>query len=202
MKLQKRIFATVCCAVLALNSFVMPALAENSTATVKDIYVSYEDYREENNAFAFGEGKKLTVENIAEKSDNAEILADVNSSKTGGVVILDDGYATWKFSADKDSSYIINVKYMSAETSSGNMELELNIDGKIPYSETAIASFERWYEQQEGEFKTNATGNHIKPEVNEIFVWKEKSITDSSGYKTEPFVFDFTAGEHTITFKG
>ena len=202
MKLQKRIFATVCCAVLALNSFVMPALAENSTATVKDIYVSYEDYREENNAFAFGEGKKLTVENIAEKSDNAEILADVNSSKTGGVVIPDDGYATWKFSADKDSSYIINVKYMSAETSSGNMELELNIDGKIPYSETAIALFERWYEQQEGEFKTNATGNHIKPEVNEIFVWKEKSITDSSGYKTEPFVFDFTQGEHTITFKG
>ena len=68
MKLQKRIFATACCAVLALNSFVMSALAENSTAAVKDIYVSYEDYREENNAFAYGETMTLTVENIAEKS--------------------------------------------------------------------------------------------------------------------------------------
>ena len=155
MKLQKRIFATACCAVLALNSFVMPALAENSTAAVKDIYVSYADYREENKAFAYGEVKTLTVENIAEKSDNAEIVADVNSSGIGGVVIPDDGYATWKFSADKDSSYIINVKYMSAENSSGNMELELNIDGKISYSETAIASFERWYEQQSGEFKAS-----------------------------------------------
>ena len=78
----------------------------------------------------------------------------------------------------------------------------LNIDGKIPYTETTIASFERMYEQSSDKFKKNAAGNHIKPEVNEVFLWSEKNITDSSGYKTEPFIFDFTKGEHTITFKG
>lgn len=201
MKLQKRILATAFCALIAVNSCLMSALAEGAV-NVKDIYVSYEDYREENKAFTYGEEIKLNIENIVDKSQNAQIVADVNSSKIGGIVIPDDGYASWRFLAEKDVSYIINVKYMSAENSSGNMELELNIDGKIPYSETAIASFERWYEQESGKFKINATGNHIKPEVKEIFVWKNKSITDSSGYKIDPFVFDFTKGEHTITFKG
>lgn len=205
MKFQKRIFATVCCAVLVFNICMFSALAENSNTkqTVsKDLYVSYEDYRVNNKAFAFGEEKILTVEEIASKSENAQIVKNDNSSKESSVIIPDDGYAIWKFSVDKDCSYVIKVKYMSAEKSSGNMELELNIDGKIPYSETAIASFERCYEQSSGTFKTNATGNHIKPEVNEVFVWSEKCITDSSGYKTEPFVFDFKKGEHEITFKG
>ena len=208
MKLQKRFFATVSCVMLVINSCMLSALAESSNTNTakqtasKDLYVSYEDYREENKVMAFGEAKTLTVKDIVKKSKNAEIVNNINSSKENGIVIPDDGYATWKLKVDKDCSYIISVKYMSAENSSGNMELELNIDGKILYSETTITSFERTYEQASGEFKTNATGNHIKPEVKEVFVWKEKSITDSSGYKTEPFVFDFKKGEHEITFKG
>lgn len=200
MKLQKRIFVTLFVVLLVLSS-IMPISAENSDS-VKDIYVSYADYREENKAFAFGEKKSLTVNNIVEKSENAQIVADINSSKIAGVVIPDDGFASWSFTTDKDCSYAIRVKYISAEKSSGNMELEFLIDGKIPYSEVTIASFERLFEQQSGEFIKNAAGNHIKPQVDEVFVWSEKNITDSSGYKTEPFIFDFTTGEHTITFKG
>ena len=201
MKFKKRIFGIACCVVLAANSIAVPTFAETNS-NIKDIYVSYEEYRENKQAFSFGETKKLTIGDIASKSENAEISDNVNSSGLGGVVIPDNGYASWKFEALKDSSYAIRVKYISAEASSGNMELELNIDGKIPYSEVAIASFERTYEQEEGKFKKNITGNHVKPEFKEIFVWKEKSIIDSSGYKTEPFIFDFTKGEHTITFKG
>ena len=204
MKLRKRILATICSAVLVLNGCMLSAVAENNAeqGSGNKLNVSYEDYRESNKCFAYGEKQILTVENIAEKSENAQIAENVNSSDVTGVIIPDDGYATWKFSVNKDCSYAIRVKYMSAEESSGNMELELNIDGRIPYTETTIASFERLYEQAEGEFKTNASGNHIKPEVNEVFKWTEKCITDSSGYKTEPFVFDFTTGEHKITFKG
>lgn len=202
MKLQKRIFVSLCLAFVVSGSSIMPAFAEPETTNVNDIYVSYEDYRENNPAYSFGEEVKLTLENIVDKSENAVISNDVNSSNIAGIIIPDDGYATWSFNAEKDSSYAIRVKYMSAEKSSGNMELEFNIDGKIPYSEVTIASFERTYEQEAGMFKTNATGNHIKPETEEIFVWTEKSISDSMGYTTEPFVFDFANGEHIITFKG
>lgn len=199
MKCENRIILAIGLVFLMLISLFMPVFAvEESQVVVMD----YEEYRKVNSAFPFGEKRLLTSTEIFEKSENSEIVSDINSSKIGGVVIPDDGYASWKFTVDKNCSYAIKVKYMSAENSSGNMELELNIDGKIPYSEVSIASFERWYEQQSGEFKANNNGNHIKPEVNEIFIWKEKNITDSSGYKTEPFVFDFTEGEHTITFKG
>lgn len=207
MKLKKRIFVSLCTAVVVLGSGIMPAFAETDTIALKTIdvsdkYVSYEEYRENNNAFPFGDVKTLTVSDIAKKSENAEISNSVNFSDISGAIIPDDGYASWKFRADKDCSYIIRVKYVSAEASGGNMELQLNIDGKIPYSEVTVVSFERIYEQAQGEFTKNAVGNDIKPAVTEVFMWQETYITDSSGYITEPFVFDFTAGEHTITFKG
>ena len=187
MKFKKRIFGIACCVVLAANSIAVPTFAETNS-NIKDIYVSYEEYRENKQAFSFGETKKLTIGDIASKSENAEISDNVNSSGLGGVVIPDNGYASWKFEALKDSSYAIRVKYISAEASSGNMELEFNIDGKIPYSEVAIASFERTYEQEEGKFKKNITGNHVKPEFKEIFVWKEKSIIDSSSLVNKEYL--------------
>ena len=51
-------------------------------------------------------------------------------------------------------------------------------------------------------FKKNKGGNDIKPKVTEIFRWQEKTVVDSSGYQTAPFVFTFPAGEHTLTLKG
>ena len=50
------------------------------TTTDNGIYVSYEDYRENNNSFAFGQKKVLTIKDIASKSANAVIEANINSS--------------------------------------------------------------------------------------------------------------------------
>ena len=189
----------ICLAALLTGGLFMPVSAaerpQNSVST-------YLEYRESTAAFAYGEEIRLTTEAIGEKTDNAEVLADVNGTGTGGVVIPDDGAVSWKFAVPTDSSYCVTVRYMSTEASSGNMEVELNIDGRVPFSEVSIVSFERCYEQAAGEFRKNHNGNHIKPDVTEVFVWQEKAILDSSGYRTDPFVFDFPAGEHTLTLKG
>lgn len=200
MQRARQIISLVCSALFVLSCIAMPVLAESAPAV--SMHSSYDEYRETNSAFPFGEKRTFSYGELTEKSENSEIKEDINSTGTGGVIIPDDGFASWKFSAEADASYIIKVKYMSAEASGGNLETELNIDGEIPFSEVSIVSFERCYEQESGEFKKNSAGNEIKPEVKEVFVWREKEITDSSGYKTEPFVFDFTVGEHEITFKG
>ena len=209
MKTEKRIIAIICSALLFICSAFVPAYAENGTdLTIKEkpqlkssVY-TYDEYRVDNAVLPYGEKKVLTPSDIKEKSKNAEENNSINDTGVRGVVIPDDGFATWHFTAEKDCSYTVKVKYTSVEASSGNLELELNIDDIIPFSEVSIVSFERCYKQAEGEFAVNSSGNNIKPDVTEVFRWSEKSITDSSGYKTEPFIFDFKTGEHTLTFKG
>ena len=198
MKKVKRMLAWSCAASMLLSGGMLSAFCEEPNR----VSVNYTEYRAEQTVFAYGEPVKLTAGEISEKTGDTEIVADVGDSGTGGVVIPDDGAASWRFTVATDSSYCITVKYMSAEASSGNLEVQLNVDGEIPFTEATLVSFERWYEQESGEFQKNSNGNEIKPDVNEIFVWKEKAIVDSSGYRTEPFVFDFSAGEHTLTLKG
>lgn len=210
MKYWKRIIAIICSALLLVCSAFVPVYADTEktvSASIgkqkfHNVISSYGDYSSVNSALPYGKKKALTVKDVEKKSQNAEIKEDINSTDRGGVIIPDDGYAAWRFSVKSDCLYTISVSYTSVEASSGNLELELNIDGKIPFSEVSIVSFERTYEQAAGEFKKNSAGNDIKPEVNEVFVWNEKAISDSSGYKTEPFSFGFTKGEHTLTLKG
>lgn len=209
MKRKKRIIAIICSVLLFICSAAFPAYADNNevpasteTAKSQNIVLTYDEYRQSNEVWPYGETQVFTPADISSMSENAEIKDDVNESNIAGVIIPDDGFATWGITAKKDCSYTIKVKYTSVEASSGNLELEFNIDNEIPFSEVSIVSFERCYEQAAGEFAVNSSGNNIKPDTTEVFQWGEKSVVDSSGYKTEPFVFDFTAGEHTLTFKG
>ena len=183
-----------------LSCIFIPVFAENSAE--QSVYLSYDEYCASDSNFGYGEKKAFSFLETSEKSENAQITQNLNSTGLGGVIIPDDGYASWQITTQSDCAYIINVKYMSVEAASGNLELELNIDGSVPFSEVSIISFERCFEQAGGEFAKNRNGNEIKPEVKEVFVWNDKDIIDSSGYKTEPFVFNFPAGDHTVTFKG
>ena len=201
MRTKRQIISVICSALLLLNNAVVFVCADTAGAVspaltgaqeTQSIISSYDKYSENYSGFVYGEKKVLTDSDISEKSETAE----------DGVVIPDDGFATWRFTVESDCLYTVKVKYMSVEASSGNMELEFNIDGEIPFSEVSLVSFERCYKQAEGEFAKNKNGNNIKPDVEEVFLWNEKAITDASGYKTEPFAFGFGAGEHLLTLKG
>ena len=199
MRIERRIISVILMMLLFLSIVYFPTLA------MKDENFAgwdYDEYREEKGILPYGEKKILTVSDISERSENVQMLENVNSTGIGGTIIPDDGFAVWQFTSESDCAYTVKVKYMSVEASGGNMELELNIDGEIPFTEVSIVSFERCYEQAAGEFNKNKSGNDIKPDVTEVFLWSEKSISDSSGYKTEPFTFDFTAGEHKLTLRG
>ena len=163
---------------------------------------AYMLYSQKYAEYPYGTALTFTTENISAMSGNSKISDSVNDMGKKGVIVPDDGFVSWKFTNAEKCKYAIKVTYMAAEFSSGNIELEFNIDGEVPFSNVNIVSFERIYEQAKGEFAKNASGNHLKPEVNEIFKWQEKYIIDASGYSTTPFVFGFEAGEHEITFKG
>lgn len=198
--LKKRVrIAVICLAVILSGGVLLPAFRAEQTG---NFVSTYEEYREISGKYSFGERTVLTEKEVSDKSENTEIAADVQNTGAGGVVIPDDGFATWKFTTQEDCSYVLSVEYMAAEAASGNLEVELNIDGEIPFSEVTLVSFERMYEQAAGEFKKNNGGNDIKPDVSEVFMWQKKTVVDSSGYRTDPFVFDFPAGEHTLTLKG
>ena len=210
MKNVWRIALSLSLVFCVLLSVLMPVSAAETkttaqtTETEEDITVNqaYKKYSEKFAEYDFGAKKVLTADNISAKSKNSKISKSVKDSGKGGIIVPDDGFVSWKITADKNVKYAILVTYAAAEFSSGNIELGLNIDGEIPFSNVSIVSFERIYSQAKGEFATNAAGNHLKPNVEEIFKWQSKYVSDASGYSTEPFIFGFKKGTHEITLNG
>lgn len=210
MKWVKRYLALICSAFMLLSSIgivsqadgTQDPSAEGSLPKTQNTVLSYEEYKKGNSDKTYGEKQTLTAGSITEKSANAEISENINETGEGGVIIPDDGFVSWNINVPADCYYTVNLRYIAAERSSGNLELEFNIDGEIPFSEVSLISFERLYSQKDGTFAKNKNGNDVKPDVEEILIWQEKPVMDASGYNIDPLDFHFTAGEHTVTLKG
>ena len=210
MKTVKRYLALICSAFMLLSSIGIVSQAdgsqdlsaEGSLPKTQNTVLSYEEYKKGSSDKTYGEKQTLTAGSITEKSANAEISENINETGEGGVIIPDDGYVSWKINTPADCYYTVNLRYIAAERSSGNLELEFNIDGEIPFSEVSLISFERLYSQKDGTFAKNKNGNDVKPDVEEILTWQEKPVMDASGYNIDPLDFHFTAGEHIVTLKG
>ena len=204
----------IICFMLALAVFMgaLPALADKGTENknfetefVLSVGKEYTEYIAEHSSKKINmQGEDIVLSGIspAKKSDNAQISSNINNSSKGGVMIPDDGFASWNLTVKQDSLYIIKVSYTTSKNGSGNLESALKIDGKTPFRQASIFSFSRSYEQDLKSKQKTINGNDRKPDVNEIFVWRESELSDSSGYTLTPFMFFFSKGKHTLTFEG
>lgn len=77
--------------------------------------------------------------------------------------------------------------------------LELLIDGEIPFQEAESISLKRiWKDTEEEDY--DAQGNQIRLPSQESPKWMNKTLTDSSGFAGEPLRFWLDKGNHTIEF--
>ena len=203
---MKKIFRfmalTLASAVICSAAGVLPSTAEESNAagtaeTAESSVLTYSQYKEKYSGTAFG--KKLTVGNdniVSLKS--AEKQNNICSTGKSGTVIGDGGSAVWSFTVPNDALYAVSVEYAAAETGSGDLELNLLLDGKLPFDEVKTVAFNRTYEQPEGDFAKNSSGNEIKPDTKELLQLKKQAIADASGYESKPFFFFLSSGVHSI----
>lgn len=209
MMFQKR---SVVCAVIIISLlfscfFTGTAVSASvgGTASQSGSYsqLSYAEYAEQNAVTPSSSGSiTVNAAQTATRSDNSKIEADIHSLGMAAVVIPDNGYASWSFTASADCAYIMRITYVAATESSGNLELGLKIDGAVPFKEVALISMRRIFAQSTDEFEVNIAGNDILPETTEKFEWQTYDVSDYSGYTAEPFVFSLSAGAHTLELTG
>ncbi len=184
------------------GNYTVSAVSAADTGSTNSL-ITYSQYTQDNPAVPDTEGK-ITVDalNPTQHSDDVSIVENIHELGKDAVVIPDTGNAEWVFTAERDCAYMLRITYAAAEKSGGNLELELEIDGKTPFKEASLISMRRTFTQSNGEFETNVAGNDIMPASEEILRWNTYDVSDSTGYTDTPFVFSLKQGQHSIKFTG
>ncbi len=143
------------------------------------------------------------------RSGDSRVEVDVASfegdaeyrQEEGGVYTADGSVVTWKVSLEEAGLYNIEIRYLTVDSRGVDIERELSINGKVPFSGASTLTLTRLWTDG-GEIKTDNQGNQIRPTQVERFDWQTSALRDSMGYVIEPYQFRFEAGENTITLKG
>ncbi len=92
------------------------------------------------------------------------------------------------------------MEYKPEPGSGVDIELGILIDGKSPFDEAQnIALSRKWVDS--GEPRKDSQGNETSPVQAERFDWYKQSARDSAGIVTEPLIFAFSKGKHTVTIE-
>lgn len=168
---MRRILAAIFC-VAAATSAVFPAAAD---ATVSPTYRAY-----------------------LKKSEGAEHpTATVKVAETEFLCTEDAPFQT-SFEVAQSGRYNILFDYVSASSADGDLRFALRIDGALPFDTASKLELPRYYADS-GDIRKDALGNEFAPEQEEIVEKHTYRLCDVSSFSSEPCVFYFDAGLHTIT---
>ncbi len=142
-----------------------------------------------------------------------------SAGESGTVVELKDtGSATFKVNVPQSGFYAIDLEYYPVYGKSSNIERMLLINGAVAYTESrSISLTKSWtnlyyatydengnysFDEKTGMFasgfRKDVQGNDIRPEAVQTPVWRNCTISDTSGY-FNGLTFYFEAGENTVS---
>ena len=117
-----------------------------------------------------------------------------------GVMTEDESELTWKVNVPQAGLYNIRLDYLTTESRGIDIERELAINGKVPFSGASTLCFSRLWTDA-SEIRKDNQGNDIRPTQKEIFEKQSAFCMDDMGYQTEPYAFYFDEGENELTLR-
>ena len=103
-----------------------------------------------------------------------------------------------EFSEDTLSQ--MSFDYKPEEGSGIDIELNVLIDGESPFIGADGIVLGRYWADS-GKPRTDAQGNETSPVQAEIYDWFKSLAKDADGIVSEPFLFAFSKGKHTVTLE-
>ncbi len=206
----KGLTATVLATVLVAGSF-SPSVAANpadgvnvaaeSAATATSVSNnSYKEYIAELDAENAKEDIKLGAESAVPSSTDITVRDGVGG-KTALVWQNGTGEAVWNITVPQSAYYNIKISYMALKTGV-DYGFGIKIDGEYPFEEAKELIFSRMWKDSVEEFKTDDNGNQLTPEQVEPDAYFENFAKDDIGIVTEPYLFYFSEGTHTVSLVG
>lgn len=160
-----------------------------------------------------------------ENTDNkVEIYKDYDGDEGESLYTTEDGTVSWKFTVEKAGWYNIEMRYYPVKGKSSSINRSMTVDGKVMFDEMNNLVFSRIWKDcsenleelvkegqtledviKEYDFPDQITfkksnDNEIRPFQYEVPEWIDTYLIDNAGFYSEPFLFYFEAGEHTLAF--
>ncbi len=168
----------------------------------------------------------VSPEEIGEDPEDYADVKIVDDAELGRKVLYtpDVGKVTFKVTVPETAMYTMKIHYYPVEGHGSNIERILMIDRVVPFKEARYLTFTRVWQDTDGNdyrydnriyradkelyndkdhrvFRTDVTGNEMRPNKEEKPRWIETEICDSETFFNEPLKIRLAAGEHLISFE-
>ncbi|WP_295081271.1 extracellular solute-binding protein [Ruminococcus sp.] len=108
------------------------------------------------------------------------------------------GVLTYSINVPETGNYCIMADYCPMISGSPDIELELRIDGKLPYDTASRISLGRVW-TNEHEIYTDSRGNQVRPAQVQRTMWKSSVFGDADGLFSEPLFVYLEKGRHELS---
>lgn len=96
--------------------------------------------------------------------------------------------------------YVISATYTAIDGATAPVELELLLDGALPYKEAGSVLLYRLFINDPASVFQDGLGNDLTQQLIEAVVLQQTTLRASSGYVADPLELTLGQGVHTITF--
>ena len=152
---------------------------------------THTDYENGEGEIRFSAGAGLTETEGATPLAKYQGVSDALMFRKGGV--------TWEFTVPQTGWYEIQIQYCPVLSSNQSLELELNIDGEIPFDECSGLTLERIWKDETDEKQYDGNGNQYAAAQTEIIAWTSKWLTDPNKISSTPLRFALEEGTHRLS---
>ena len=106
----------------------------------------------------------------------------------------------YEFDVRSSGLYCLLVNYHTFETDNTTIMLDVTIDGKHYFEELSKIELPRYYKDElsSEKFAIDKDGDEVRPSQKEIYEWNELFLADSTGFYSEPYLFNLDKGHHTL----
>ncbi len=178
-----------------------------------DYYIHYESIKSYN-GFVTINGADI------KKSDSkkVETYKDINGVSHKAAVLDTDEkdlhqWVEYEVTVPEDAKYGMQILYYQLPSKGKDIEVTVNIDGKLPFIEAQQMTLPRLWEDNIETDKVpkgayfacsdvvNGAADDLRPKQQMKLLWNTRDFIDIRGSYSEPYQFYLTKGKHTIRFK-
>ncbi len=199
-KLMALALILACSCMPAMPVITAEASRESSLQGKVPEYVTADTYGEYLDSHASAESGKDTV-----------VLKGVDYAGTEGMDVSVDGDAvltgnsgiiSWNVDVKTSGMYQIDMEYAVMPDGGNDVQLNLLLNGEVPYAQVSPLVFYRMYADINQDYK-QMEGNQSFPSQIEVSDWQTVSITDSEGYYGDKngLKFFLEKGTNTLSFQ-
>ena len=131
-------------------------------------------------------------------SEDLEIKENYSGAEKA--VIFEKGTLFYEFSVSETSTYNLFLDYKVISDNDMNAEISVLIDGEVPFEGAERIEIRKMWTDG-GEIRKDNYGNEFTPEQSEYDGFVNTAVYDATGIISEPYLFNLSKGEHTITLE-